>query len=213
MKKANQTLIDDLTEDLQPIRPVRASHGALWVAGAALLTIALVALLLGVWEGVTSATASPFFFITNGLLAALGGAAAWTVVRMANPQVGNSAGPTLWSILILAIIPASAIITQAVHGGLGEVMTDEHGFDCALQGTGFGIITAAVLTFWLRRGAPVSLPAAGTLTGFAAGAIGTFAYGLACPIDTLPHLAIWHCLPVGFCALLGRFAVPGLIRW
>ncbi|MBL4835805.1 MAG: DUF1109 domain-containing protein [Pseudomonas sp.] len=213
MKKVNETLIDDLIEDLQPIRPVLARQGALWVTGATLVTIALVVLLLGVWEGVISATASPYFFITNGMLAALGGAAAWTVVRMANPQVGNSAGPALWSILLLAIIPASAVVTQTLHGQIEETITDVHGLACAIQGTAFATITATVLVIWLRRGAPVSLTAAGTLTGFAAGAIGTFAYGLACPIDTLPHLAIWHCIPVGFCALIGRMAIPKLIQW
>ena len=51
MKKVNETLIDDLIEDLQPIRPVLARQGALWVAGATLVTIALVVLLLGVWGG------------------------------------------------------------------------------------------------------------------------------------------------------------------
>ncbi len=213
MKKTNQSLIDDLTEDLQPINPIMARQGMLWVAAAAFATIVLVVLLLGVWEGLTSGKASAFFFITNGMLAALGGGAAWTVVHMANPQVGNSARPTLWSTLLLVIIPASAIITQSVHGRMDEVVTDIHGFACAIQGITFGMITAVALIFWLRRGAPVSLAAAGTLTGFAAGAIGTFAYGLSCPLDSLAHLAIWHCIPVGFCALAGRFAVPRLIRW
>jgi hypothetical protein len=213
MKRTNQSLIDDLTEDLQPINPVMARQGVLWVAAAAFATVVLVVLLWVVGEGLTSGTASAFFFITNGMLAALGGGAAWTVVHMANPQVGNSARPTLWSTLLLAIIPVSAIITQSAHGRVDEVVTDIHGFTCALQGIAFGMITAVALIFWLRRGAPVSLAAAGTLTGFAAGAIGTFAYGLSCPLDSLAHLAIWHCIPVGFCALAGRFAVPWLIRW
>jgi len=213
MKKSNQSLIDDLTADLQPVRPVLPRQGALWVGAAALGTVILVALLLGVWEGVTSGRASAFFFITNGMLACLGGAAAWTVVRMANPQVGNSAGPVLWSTTLLAILPASAIVTQTVHGRISEVLTDPHGAACAEQGIAFGMITAIALVLWLRRGAPVSLSAAGTLTGFAAGAIGSFAYGLSCPMDSLGHLAIWHCIPVALCALVGRFTVPVLVRW
>ena len=99
------------------------------------------------------------------------------------------------------------------HGDPHEVTHDPYGLDCFLAGSAFSVLTFAALVGWLRRGAPVSPTLAGTFTGIAAGALGSFAYGLACPIDTLAHLGIWHALPVALGALVGRLGVPPLVRW
>ena len=51
------------------------------------------------------------------------------------------------------------------------------------------------------------------MTGLAAGALGSVAYGITCPLDDLAHVGLVHIVPVGIAALIGRLVVPPLIRW
>lgn len=213
MNRVPNSLIDTLASDLEPVQPIRLWHGMALVALSAIVTIALVELLDGLWYGIVQGRASGIFFIANGMFAIVGAAAALAVIRMSSPSVGNNQDGARWSAGMLALLPVSAALMLGVGGLISAASSDAYGLGCFLAGSGFGLVTATALVFWLRRGAPVSLSAAGTLTGLAAGAIGSFAYGLACPIDTIEHLAIWHTAPVALLALVGRFTVPSLVRW
>lgn len=213
MNRVPNPLIDDLAADLTPVRPMKLVHGIALVALAMAGTVVLVELLDGLWRGILSGRASAFFFIANGMLGLLGAASALAVIRMAGPRVGNSHDGARWSLAMFAILPAAALVMLGLQGSLHEVTHDPHGIECFLGGAFFSLLTFGALTLWLRRGAPVSPATAGTFTGIAAGALGSFAYGLACPIDTLAHLATWHALPVVAGALVGRFVVPPLVRW
>jgi hypothetical protein len=213
MNRVPNPLIDELAGDLAPVRPLRLAQGAMLVALATLATVALVALVDGLWAGAWNGNASAFFFIANGMLGLLGTASALAVLRMASPRVGNSHEGARWAFAMLALLPATALVTVLLHGSMGEIVYDPYGPDCFLHACAFALVTATALVLWLRRGAPVSLNAAGTFTGIAAAALGSFAYGLACPFDTMAHLGIWHMLPVGVAALVGRFAIPPLVRW
>ncbi len=213
MNRVPNPLIDDLAADLAPVRPMKLAHGIALVALAVAGTIVLVELLDGLWRGIATGRASAFFFIANGMLGLLGTASALAVVRMAGPRVGNSHDGARWSLAMFAVLPAAALVVLGLHGELRDVAHDPYGLDCFIAGSGFGALTFLALTGWLRRGAPVSPETAGTFTGIATGALGSFAYGLACPIDTLAHLGIWHALPVLLGAALGRLTVPPLVRW
>jgi hypothetical protein len=75
------------------------------------------------------------------------------------------------------------------------------------------LVSGSAMVWWLRRGAPVSPQRAGLQTGLAAGALGTFAFGLSCDYDTVAHLGVWHVVPVVLATLAGRLIVPPLVRW
>ena len=213
MNRVPNSLIDDLADDLAPVEPIRLSHGIALVALSAAATVTLVELLDGLWRGIVSGRASGVFFIVNGMLAMVGAASAVAVLRMASPRVGNTHEGARWSSAMLFLLPLTALAVLGVGGMTTALFDDPYGAGCFLAGAAFGLVTAAALVLWLRRGAPVSLNAAGTYTGIAAGAIGSFAFGLACPIDTIGHLGIWHVAPVALMALAGRFAIPPLVRW
>jgi hypothetical protein len=89
----------------------------------------------------------------------------------------------------------------------------EHGLDCLMMGSGLGLLIAAVLVWWLRRGAPTSPERAGLLTGIAAGSFGIFAFSFHCPYNDIVHIGLWHGLAVVVSAALGRLIVPRLIQW
>ncbi|MBO6766974.1 MAG: DUF1109 domain-containing protein [Erythrobacter sp.] len=213
MNRVPNPLIDELAADLSPVRPMKLAHGIALVALAVVGTILLVELLDGLWRGIVSGRASEFFFIANGMLGLLGASSTLAVVRMAGPRVGNSHDGARWSLAMFAVLPVAALVMLGFHGDLHEVAHDPYGLDCFLAGSAFGVVTFAALVGWLRRGAPVSPTLAGTFAGIAAGALGSFAYGLACPYDTLAHLGTWHVLPVVLGGIVGRFAVPPLVRW
>ena len=80
-------------------------------------------------------------------------------------------------------------------------------------GFGWGLLTAAALVQWLRRGAPSRLDHAGLLTGVAAGAAGIFAVSLYCPHNDLVHIGVWHGLTVVLAGIAGRLVIPRLIAW
>ncbi len=213
MGHPSKTLIDDLAGDLAPVRPLRIGQGLALVAGAALATVLLVELLKGLWNGILAGEAAPMFFITNGMLGLLGAASSLAVVRMASPRVGNSHDGARWSAGMLALLPVTALLMLGTGGFAISLTRDMYGLGCFLAASASGLVVATALVAWLRRGAPVSLAAAGTYTGIAAGAIGSLAYGLACPVDDIGHLGIWHVAPVVLSGLLGRLVIPSLVRW
>ena len=213
MNRVSTSFIDELASDLAPVRPIRLWQGVALVGASALATVLLVELLDGLWRGIAAGRASDLFFIANGMFALVGAAASYAVLRMASPHVGNRHDGARWATGMIALLPLTAILTLGLAGTFDQVSDDMYGFSCFAAGTGFGLLTGGALVAWLRRGAPVSLGSAGLYTGIAAGAVGTFTYGLACPIDTLAHLASWHVLPIVASAILGRAIVPALVRW
>ena len=212
MNRSINPLIAQLADDLEPVRPLRLVQGIALVALAALVTVVLVELIDGLWRGIVSGRASALFFVANGMFAMLGSAAAVAVLRMASPHVGNRHDGARWATAMVAILPVTAFVVLGLSGSAGE-FASLYGLECFAAGSAFGLLTGGALVMWLRRGAPVSLASAGTYTGIASGAVGTFAFGLACPVDTLAHLGSWHILPIILSAVVGRFAVPPLVRW
>ena len=75
MYKSTQTLIQEMAEDLQPVRALRLRSGLLLLLAAVGLTVLGIALLSGLWAGVWQGEASALFLTTNGLLLILGGGA------------------------------------------------------------------------------------------------------------------------------------------
>lgn len=213
MTRRPNPLIAQLSDDLEPVRPIRMAHGFALLALATALTIVAVALWQGLWSGPMQGQAAAIFFVANGLIALVGLASARAVIRMASPRVGARNDGSRWLLAALAILPLTALLLAALEGNLAGHDHAADGLHCFLAATASGVAVATTLVFWLRRGAPVAPNAAGFYTGVAAGALGSFAYGLSCPFDAIGHLGIWHVAPVAISAALGRVAIPALIRW
>ncbi|GAA4642885.1 hypothetical protein GCM10023115_08450 [Pontixanthobacter gangjinensis] len=215
--RATNPLIEQMAADLQPVRTIKFRDGLILVALAVLATVLAVELVDGLWRGAWSGDASAFFLITNGLLLVLGCASASSVLNMATPRVGNPHEGPKWAMAMAAVLPLAAFATLLGHGRaqnfVGAALDDPYGLTCFGAGLLASMLTAGALIFWLRRGAPVSPTTAGLHIGVASTALGSVAYGLACPIDGVVHLGLWHAAPVVAGALIGRFALPPLLRW
>ncbi len=213
MNRPNQDLIDRMTNELTPVRRMKAGTGLALALAALLVTIVLIALLDGLRHGLTSGDVSPYFLITNGLLLVLGVACSISAVSMASPRVGSHHDGPKWAMAMLAMVPLAAFVSLVTRGSLAPATSDPYGPYCFLSAMAASALVGLSLFGWLKRGAPVSSARAGLHAGVAAGAFGAFAYGLACPFDGIVHLGLFHVTPVLLSGLLGRFAVPPLLRW
>lgn len=221
-QQTREALIAALAEDLAPVQRVKPAHGAALIAFAVLVAGACCVAIFEFWSGMLAGEASAFYWITNGLLLLLGAAATSGLVASAIPRVGARGNAPYWSAAMLAMAPLAAIITIASlaanhdHAtGLPGPFADPLNWhaECALFGSLAGAVVALAAVLFLRRGAPVSLERSGWLTGLAAGSLGALAYSITCPLDTVVHVGLWHTVPVLVWAVIGRVAVPRLIRW
>lgn len=214
MDKDSNSLIDSLVDDLAPVRSLRQSDGGALVGVAAVLTAIIVVALNGFNDDILEGRISAPFLLANGLLLVLGLAASASTIAMASPRVGARHEGPRWAMLAAGVFPASAIAMLALHfSDWPKVLDLAGGWSCFAEATITSLLIAGTLIFWLRRGAPVSLPTAGLHLGVAATALGTFAFGLTCPQDTISHLGIWHAAPVVLGGIVGRTLGPRLLRW
>ncbi len=214
MSKPTEFLIAELVDDLQPVGALKMSRGLLVSAGAAVLTMLVVALLFGIRPDIIAGNLHPVFLLATGLFAMLGIAASVTVIVMSRPQVGNDHGGWVWAAAMAGLLPFTALIMGLVKGPVAlEQSSISHGLDCLVVGAGLGLIVGTALTLWLRRGAPTSAANAGLLTGIAAGSFGIFAFSFHCQYNDIYHIGLWHSLVVIIAATVGRLIVPSLIRW
>lgn len=210
-------LIASLTQDLRPVRALRPRHGALLVTGATLVAALASIAIFEFWDGIVTGEASAFFWITNGLLLVLGAASTSALVASALPRVGARGHATGWSAAMLAVMPVAAILTlfsiEAGHDHSAFADPSLHYWECTAYGVIAGLLVGLAAVLFLRRGAPVAIERAGWLTGLASGALGSLAYGITCPVDTIAHVGIAHIAPVAIAAVIARMIVPPLIRW
>ena len=214
MPDTSSDLIAGLVQNLQPVRRLRRRVGLAAAGAAAITATAFVVLVLGARSDLAAGDPDPLFLVTSGLFAVLAMASTWAVLEMARPYVGNHRDGWIWAAAMAALLPASALLTFVI-GWMHAEMTrlDSDGWNCLSIGMGLGLLTATALTFWLRRGAPVSPDRAGLLTGIAAGSTGIFAIALGCPHDDIAHIGVWHGGAVVISAVIGRLVIPRLIKW
>ena len=210
---STQHLISQLSDRLEPQALMRARTGLSLVAIALAFSITLVAGIFGLWWAGLTGGAAPIYYIGSAMLLVLGIAAASASVAMASPRVGSRHDGPLWGTAMIAVLPLTALVTGFSQGSHAYEMTEGYGLECMILGSLTGLLVFAALAFWLRRGAPVSVQAAGLFAGIASGALGSFAFGLACPLDGMVHFGLWHVAPVAVCGILGRLVLPRLIRW
>lgn len=214
MSNPTQSLIAELVDDLQPVRALSMARGLIVASTAALLTLVIVTLFVGLRPDIIAGNLNPVFLLATGLFLMLGVAASVAVIVMSRPQVGNEHGGWVWAAAMAALLPLSALVMGIVNGRTAyEQSTAAHGLDCLIFGTGLSLIVGAALTLWLRRGAPTSAEQAGLLTGIAAGSFGIFAFSFHCQYSDIYHIGLWHSLVVVISAAVGRILVPRLIRW
>jgi hypothetical protein len=210
----SDALIDALADDLRPVRHQRQSMGMTMVligwAVSAVLLLSSVGLRADIREGMLPPMALLQLFWAAGLAII----AQWFAVRMAMPGVGRDHSGWHWAALVALALPLAALVSLVASPTSAWDASQPHaGLDCLWQGLAAGAAVAAVLTLWLRQGAPTSPARAGLVTGIAAGATGVAVVALHCPVDALMHIGLWHAATILLSAVAGRLLLPQLLRW
>ncbi len=207
--------LDALADRLTPVRRI---HPAQAMAAAAILTLlggALVLATLGFRASHAGTTATDtMFLIRTGLLIVLALASSLAAATMARPAVGTARKGWLWAVGATTIVPFAAIIAALVsETPVADQLYPVNGIECLTYSIGIGIVIMAVLTLWMRGGAPVSPERAGIVIGLAGGSLGALAYSMACPHNEIIYVGLWYTLAIGATTLLGRLIVPHFVRW
>jgi hypothetical protein len=214
MAQNSDAMIAQLVGNLEPVKPLRFSHGMAYTLVAVALSSAMVISLFGMRPDLQSARFVPMPLIASGLYFGLGLASSVTVIMMSRPCVGASHSGWTWAAAMAALLPIAGLIT-ALSNSTALLSQDSiaHGLDCFTIGTGASSIVFGTLVWWLRKGAPTAPDRAGLVAGIAAGSFGIFAFGLHCPENDIVHIGVWHSAVVLIVGVLGRLVVPSLVRW
>lgn len=214
MPDTTELMIAGLVTQLKPVARLRKRNGMALAVIALGTGVAGMVAIFGLRADLRVGQPDPIALIGGGLFLVLALASFWAVVDMARPYVGVRREGWGWTALMAAVLPVAAMVLLGMEWLRSEPMQLAFdGGDCMRFGLGWGLLSAAVQVWWLRRGAPSRPERAGLLVGVGAGAAGIFAVSLYCPHSDLVHIGIWHGLTVIVAGLLGRVAVPRLISW
>jgi hypothetical protein len=208
------SLIDDLT----PVRVVQRRDSLLLIAVATFVASVVVAMTYGMRADIIAGNPHPIVIIRASLLLLLGLATTLAVAAAARPSVGKPQNGWMWALAAAAVLPFAAlckfIYLYASGQPLNLFMLDfEFGPRCLFISTLSALWIGSLMTWWLRRGAPIALNRAGWLVGIAAGSFGTFSFNVYCNSVSIFYIGLWYSLAVTICAIVGRLIVPRLIRW
>ena len=140
-------------------------------------------------------------------------AVAAALTAMARPAVGAIRSGWQWAVAALAVLPIAALVTAIGNATERALMLPPEGPSCLIVATLASLASIALLTLWLRRGAPTSPTRAAWLVGITGGTVGAMAIGLVCPIDAVTHIGSWHVGAILVAALGSRLALPRFLRW
>jgi hypothetical protein len=210
-----EQLIQSLSENV-PSVPRRAlgRRIGLGMIGGAIVTMGLVASVLGIRPDLHDAMHGFSFWMKWIYTASLGAGAVFAVARLARPTPGSLRG--LWLLAIPVLLLAGV--------GIGELAaTPSRDWLAMWLGQSWKICPWLVLTLampifvgllWsFRRLAPTRLRAAGAAAGLAAGAWAATIYCLHCPEVSAIFVLTWYSLGIVLAAGVGALLGPKLLRW
>lgn len=213
MSKPGKKLIEEMVEDLRPVRPVRI--GAVL---ALLVAVEAVVLAVGIsWTGIRPDIHDRLHdgefigFVTILATAAIG--SAWGALRLSVPGRELS-GRALAGLLLLPSLAAAAAVVLLPWGGqwndIRPIMWAC--WHCISFTAATAFIPWLFVVLAVSRLAPLRPARVGILAGLSAFALGALATELHCAAREGYHLALGHYLPVLVMALVTGVFVARVLR-
>jgi hypothetical protein len=210
-----EQLIQSLSENVPPVpRRALGRRIGFGMIGGAIVTMGLVASVLGIRPDLHQAMHDFSFWMKWIYTASLGIGAVFAVARLARPTPTSLRG--LWWLAVPVLLLAGI--------GVGELAsTSSRDWLAMWLGQSWKICPWLVLTLampifigllWsFRRLAPTRLRAAGAAAGLAAGAWAATIYCLHCPEVSAIFVLTWYSLGIALAAGAGALLGPKLMRW
>ena len=192
----HRALVERLTAELRPVRRLWSPWHRLaaWVAFA-LATVGFAAI-VGLRHDLAIELARPRYVLSLAILLAGAGLGATVALLGAVPgRIGNRQVRRIGlGLLLLAVTAALLGEPVAAHQPMPEVVLT--GARCTACVALFGFVPWLLLFRAVARAAPLDGRLTGLAVGVAAFLVGAAAVRVACPIDDVVHLALWHGTPV-----------------
>lgn len=206
--------IDDLVNDLTPVRPVRPIHGVAVVVAMTALAVLCTALFNGLRADVLAGDPHIMVVQRTLVLLILGATALVAAVESVQPRVGSRSQAWTVGVFIAAAFPAITAFyaVSSLSLPMDDIMSPS-AYWCMGISLASALCIGTALTAWARRGAVTATNRTAWLIGLTSGAFGTMAYSLHCPSMTVHYVGIWYTIAIGTSAIAGRLIIPPLLRW
>lgn len=209
--------IEALVGDLQPVAPLRLWRGVATGLGLTALAVAAVWLTVGLRPDLMAMHPARIVIARGAALLAGGLVLLVAALRAAVPGRADE-GATVLGTMILGIMPVGLMgllldgIVSGNRPSFAEIsmLITLRCFCIALLTS---LLVGAGLALWIRQAAPTDFVRTGWLIGWASAALGTFAYSLFCPSQTMAFVTAVYPAAMLLAATVIRFATPPLLRW
>ncbi len=210
-----ESLIDELTEDLTPVKPRRFWADLLVLALIAAVELALL-FALGIahldLERLATQPTMGWRLVSLGVIALMSG---FLAVRSFDPAY-SAKDALRWLAVIVALCLAYGLIMDGPPAGTASLLQRldwRSGIQCASKIVLLSLPPLAALALLCRRGAPTDLRRTPLLSGLAAAAWGAFVFVFACPFNDPLYIVVWYGIACGLVTLAARVMMPRLARW
>jgi hypothetical protein len=211
MHDKTDQLIASLASDTATKAPLALHTICLrWIVGFVLYAAVLVAI-TGVREDFAIMVTNPWAVAELIVLLVLVMSAAFCAVLAAYPDRHQRGGimfvPAFLLLIFFAVLAAEW--TQAPP----EVFPTGHGPECLSCISIYALLPGAWLLYQLRKLASIRPSTAGALALLATFSLGAFVLRLKEATDYMPHLLMWHYLPMFVAAFIGVLIGRWILKW
>ena len=211
----NDRIVEDLVEDLKPVRRRTLSGDAIIFAVLCAVELALLVGFGAMRPDMTTAMELPSFWWKLGSLAVI--ALVGGVVAIASLDPVESPRRRLrWLVAIVAICVAVGWIIDASRDGFPTFAARvdwQEGLKCVYKMVLLSAPPVVGLGLLMRRGAPTDASGTALAVGIAAAASGAFMFVFACPHDDPLYIAVWYTVGCSLVTIFTRLTLPRLTRW
>lgn len=206
--------IDRLAADCPPTAPAPSPERtvALWLALSCGVSL-LLTFMLELREDLAAQITQGLFWAEIATLTALVASSCVSAVWLSFPDMRQQRGVVLLPLPILAVymclLAYRLFVPEATLPPVGEI----NALDCGICITLFSLIPGLAIFFIMRRNATAHPRAAGALGLLASASIGHLALKFAEANDSVPHLLVWHMLPIIGLGLIGGWLGQKFLSW
>lgn len=211
----NDNLINNLVQDLAPVRSRRLSREAAWLLGLGLAELALYVALGQPRPDLAQTMNGPSFWWKFASLTVLTLSGVGVALRSFDPARSARRGLRWMVGIVLGVLAAGWIIdgVDPVGGSILARVDFAHGLVCLTAMTVLSLPPLIALGLLMRRGAATDPRGSALAVGAAGAAWGALIFAFHCPMDDPLYVAIWYSLGYMLVASVSRVLLPRITRW